>query len=153
MRRKDREITDPAVMENIIRKARVCHLGLCDEGEPYVLPVNFGYRDRTLYVHCAREGRKLDVIRRNPRVCAVFDVDHELVTGEEAVNWSMKYRSVVAFGKAEILAEDDLDGKTEALDEIMRQYSDAAWTYPEKTVRKTGIIRITIDRMTGKAHD
>ena len=153
MRRKDREITDPAVMEAIIRKARVCHLGLSDNGEPYVVPVNFGYRERTVFVHCAREGRKLDIIRRNPRVCVTFDVDHELVKGEEAVNWSMKYRSVMAFGTAEILDDDDFAGKTEALDALMSQYSDGAWTYPEKTLLRTSIIRIAVDRMTGKAHE
>ncbi|HOP08272.1 MAG TPA: pyridoxamine 5'-phosphate oxidase family protein, partial [candidate division Zixibacteria bacterium] len=153
MRRKDREITNPTVIAEIIRKAEVCHIGLCDEGEPYVLPVNFGYRDRIIYIHCAHEGRKLDIIRRNPRVCAVFDIDHELVRGEEAVKWSWKYRSVIAFGTAEILADDDLTGKTEALDILMSQYSDKSWTYPEKTLLRTGIIRITIDRMTGKAHE
>ena len=58
MRRKDRELTDGAEMDEILDKALVGHLGLCDEGEPYVLPMNFAVLKGALYLHCAREGRQ-----------------------------------------------------------------------------------------------
>lgn len=84
MRRRDREITDISVMESIIRDSSVCRMGLCDGDRPYVVPMNFGYRDGKVYMHSALEGKKLDIIRKNPDVCLEFETDLEIVRAEEA---------------------------------------------------------------------
>ncbi len=99
MRRSDREINDVAILEEIITGSSVCRMGLCDEGRPYVVPMNFGYRDGKIYMHSALEGRKLDIIRKNPDVCLVFETDLEMVHAAEACSFSMKYRSVIARGR------------------------------------------------------
>ena len=67
MHRNEREITDKKDIDDIIRRCRVCHLAMCDEGQPYVVPLNFGYDGGFLYFHAAPEGRKIDIIKRNRR--------------------------------------------------------------------------------------
>jgi len=100
MRRKDKEIVDEKVMVSIIEKAIACRLAMCWQDEPYVIPMNFGYHDNYIYLHSAREGRKLDILRNNNKVCIEFDVDVELVKSQEACKTSMKYKSVLIFWKS-----------------------------------------------------
>ena len=70
MRRRDREITDREKMLEIVAECDCCRLGLVDNGEAYIVPMNFGFEDAgsalTLYFHCAAEGRKLDLIAPAP---------------------------------------------------------------------------------------
>ena len=72
MRRQEREISDRAAIDAIIRACQVCRLGMVDGDLPYIVPMSFGYDGRALYFHCATQGRKLDVLRRRPRVCFEF---------------------------------------------------------------------------------
>ncbi|MCK4392110.1 pyridoxamine 5'-phosphate oxidase family protein, partial [Candidatus Bipolaricaulota bacterium] len=81
MRRRDKEITDQAQIKDILDRASVCRIALCDNNVPYIVPVNFGYAGDCLYIHCASEGRKVDILRRNPKVCFEVDIDHALVAG------------------------------------------------------------------------
>ncbi len=95
MRRNEREIKDRKDMDGIIKRCRVCHLALCDDGQPYVVPLSFGYDGEYLYFHAAREGRKIDIIKRNSRVGFEFDILHDIVTAKQACNWRAKYESVI----------------------------------------------------------
>jgi nitroimidazol reductase NimA-like FMN-containing flavoprotein (pyridoxamine 5'-phosphate oxidase superfamily) len=117
MRRKEREITEVGAMEEIIRSAQVCRLAMSVDDQPYVVPLCFGYSDGCLYFHCAREGMKLDMVRKNERVCFECDVDHDLVMSESPCEWGMKGRSVVGFGRASLIEAPE--AKREALDVIM----------------------------------
>ena len=148
MRRADKEIKDRAEIEDIIAKADICRVGLSDNSIPYIVPVNFGFRDNCVYFHCAREGAKLDIIGRNNNVCVEFDIDHEMRVDDVACEWGFKYRSVIGFGKAYIL--DDREEKRRALDIIMGHYSDMSFTYRDNRVDEIYIVKIEIDRMTGK---
>ena len=74
MRRSDREIRDRSSIDGILHAASVCHLALCDGDRPYVVPMSYGYDGDRLYFHCASEGRKLDVVRRNPNACFAVEV-------------------------------------------------------------------------------
>ena len=76
MRRKDREITDKKKMQMIISKAEVCYMGMSRDNMPYVIPINFGYDDNTIYFHCALEGEKIDILQKNPNVCLLFNIDN-----------------------------------------------------------------------------
>ena len=64
MRRKNREVTDRARIEEIIRSCHVCRLGFVDDGRAYIVPMNFGYVEEdgkyVFYFHSAKEGRKID---------------------------------------------------------------------------------------------
>jgi hypothetical protein len=96
MRRKDKEIADPSKLEAVIRSAKVCRVGFSDNGQPYIVPMSFGYQDNVLYSHCAKEGRKIECIRQNPKVCFEFDEDATPLPHEKACRWSMKYKSIIA---------------------------------------------------------
>lgn len=148
MRKHDREITDPARMEDVLNRATVCRLAMTDGETPYIVPLCFGYAENRLYFHCATEGRKIDILRRHPRVCFEVDSDQELIESPQACGWSMRFRSVIGEGRAALI--DDPVAKRAALDIIMRHYSDRAYTYPDDALDKTLIIRVDIERMTGK---
>jgi nitroimidazol reductase NimA-like FMN-containing flavoprotein (pyridoxamine 5'-phosphate oxidase superfamily) len=83
MRRKDKEIVDEKEMIYIIKKAIICRVAMCWQDEPYVIPMNFGCLDNYIYLHSAGEGRKLDILRNNDKVCIEFDVDVELVKSQK----------------------------------------------------------------------
>jgi len=117
-------------------------------GQPYVVPLCFGYEDGTLYFHAALEGRKMDMLRKNDRVCFEFDVDAEIVKGKEACNWGMRYKRVIGFGKAVFL--DNIKEKRRALGIIMRQYSEGTFRFPDDSVRRTAVIRVAIESITSK---
>ncbi len=148
MRRKEKEIKDRSEIEKIIARADTAKIGLCDNDQPYIVPVNFGFENNSLYFHCAPEGRKIDIIRKNNNVCFEIDIDHEMTVSDTACEWNFKYKSVIGFGKAVII--DDLDGKKKALDIIMGHYSDKAFSYRDDRVDGILIVRIEIESMTGK---
>ena len=149
MRRKEKEITDKKEIQAIIRKSQICRLGLADDGVPYIVPLCFGYRDNTLYFHSAREGRKIEMLKLNPQVCFEFDVDTQIHDGETACGWGMNYRSVIGYGTASLI--DDPADKRKALDIIMRQYAEEGeFTYSDKILEKTLVIKVEIRSMAGK---
>jgi nitroimidazol reductase NimA-like FMN-containing flavoprotein (pyridoxamine 5'-phosphate oxidase superfamily) len=132
MRRKEREIQGREAMEDILRRAVVCRLAMSVDDEPYIVPLNFGYRDRALYFHGAREGKKI-----------------EMVGAESPCDRTFKYRSVIGFGRAELITEPE--AKRNALDIIMAHCGAAApYPYKEKAFEKTCIVKVTIESMTGK---
>jgi len=148
MRRKEKEIVQESDIEAIIRNARICRLGLSDGEQPYIVPLCFGYHSRTLYFHGALEGRKLDIIRKNQRVCFEIDVQAEILEAEEACEWGMKYQSVIGFGRAAIL--QDPHDKRRAIEIIMSQYSDRQFRLPDTAIQRTAVIKVEIESMTGK---
>lgn len=148
MRREEREISEKAEIENILEKARVCRLAFVDGDIPYIVPLNFGYKDDILYVHSAKQGRKIDLMKRNPRVC--FEVD-ELVRFKKAklaCDWGVAYKSVIGTGKAGFIESGE--EKKKALDIIMAHYSGRSFEYDNDILEKTTVIRIDIVQMTGK---
>lgn len=148
MRRKDKEIREQGELEEILRRGRVCVLGLVDGGMPYTVPVSYGYSGGCLYIHSAREGRKLDMLRREGRVSFCVYIDEELVKGENACNWGMKYRSVAGTGRAELV--ENRDEKEEALAILMRHFGGPAGPYEAGKLDKVLVIRVRIEEMTGK---
>ncbi len=148
MRKHEKKITDKAEILAIIKESKVCRLAMVDGNKPYIVPLSFGIQDNELYVHGASKGKKIDIITNNPNVCFEFDILFKPIESEKGCNWSMKYKSVIGFGKATLL--DDLSEKQKALHIIMAQYSDQQFDFPEKTVKNTAVIKIEIDSLTGK---
>jgi nitroimidazol reductase NimA-like FMN-containing flavoprotein (pyridoxamine 5'-phosphate oxidase superfamily) len=116
--------------------------------QPYVVPLNFGYDGRYLYFHSAKEGRKIDIIRRNNCVCFEFDILHDIVLSDTACNCSARYESVIGSGIASIV--DTEEDKTAALEWIMRQYKSSAYDFMEKKLIDTLVIRVEILDISGK---
>ena len=148
MRRKDKEITSRNEIEAVIRKSTVCRLALAKEEQPYLVPLCFGYKDNSLYFHSSPKGKKLDLIKKNNKVCFEFDIVHEIKAADRPCEWGMQYESVIGFGEASFI--EDSDSKRKALDIIMEQYSDKSSLYSETRVKQTVIIKVEIIRMTGK---
>ncbi len=148
MRRKDKAISDASEINAILEKATVCRLGMVDGDRPYVVPLSFGYQDNTLYFHGALKGRKMDILKENQNVCVEFDIAVEALKDADACNWSMKYQSVIGFGKASFV--DGLELKRQALGIIMEQYSDKPFEFPENKVNATAVIKVEMEKITGK---
>jgi len=81
MRRSEREIKDTGEIEAVIRQAQVCRVAFAAGDSPYIVPVSFGYQDSCLYFHSAPEGRKMDILRLNPRVCFEKAAALNIITG------------------------------------------------------------------------
>ena len=148
MRRKDKEITDIKSIEEIISRAEVFRLALSLDDSPYVVPLCFGYRANTIYFHSAREGKKIDILKNNNKVCFEFDIDYELIESEDSCKWGMRYRSVVGFGKVVVI--ENMKEKQEALAIIMENYTDKTFLFPERMVQATLVAKIDIEQMSGK---
>ena len=152
MRKKEREIAEIAEIESIISSADVCRLAIANDNIPYIVTMNFGYtggENPHLYFHCAPEGRKLDMTRRNNYVCFELDTDHAIYKGEKGCDWGMQFSSVVGYGK--IFIVDDAAEKKAGLDNIMNQYGGSGvYSYDEKVLARTTILRLDISEMTGK---
>jgi len=148
MRKKEREILDPLVIEAIIRSSLVCRLAFVDGHRPYLVPVCFGYRQRTLYFHGALQGKKMDLIRAGSPVCFEFESEVVPKPDPEACNWSMRYRSVIGFGRAVII--EDIEEKRTALNIIMAQYAHDQYSISEKSLKGTAVVKIIIEEMRGK---
>ncbi len=148
MRRKKQEITDRLRIEKIIQSAEICRLGLSLENKPYMFPLNFGYKENTLYVHSAIEGKKIDIIKHNNNVCFEIEANTKIVEGKSACNWSMHYQSVMGSGKASFI--DNTEEKIKALDVIMKHYTEKDSQFPEAALKITAVIKIEIEEMTAK---
>lgn len=145
-----KDITRNEELLEIISKAKYCHIGMINENEPYVLGFNFGFKDNILYLHCAKQGHKLEILKKNNNICAAFDIDHDFFSRHEnvACSWRMRYRSVLVWGKAEF--EENYDMKIEALKIIMAQYSDKDFEFNPPAINNINIIKIKVTKITGR---
>lgn len=148
MRRSDKQITDPAEIENIIRQSSICRLAFCDAGQPYLVPLSFGYRNGMLYFHSAREGKKIDMLRINDRVCFEFDLGGQVIKSGEVCNWGIAYRSVIGTGRAVFIEE--LAEKRQALAVIIDHYGGKNCELPLESVKNTVVFAVRIEEMSGK---
>lgn len=148
MRRTDCEITDRAVMEEIISEALVCRIGLSGREGPYVVPVCFGYEDGVFYIHSAPEGQKIRLIGEFPACCIEIDLCNGVIRGEKACSWGMRYRSVIANGTAVIL--DDPEEKKHGLNVIMQHYQGGEHDFTDGEVAGVAVVRIRVGEMRGK---
>ena len=153
MRRKDREITDQNRIREILDAAKILHLGIHDDPCPYVVPLHYGYEladgQPVFYMHSAKEGHKLDLIRQNPNVCVQIDCGMELISGgENACCYGASYASVIGRGSAEIM--EDSKSKTAALTVLMRHQTGRDFEIQEKVTAAVSVIRVTLSEYSAK---
>lgn len=153
VRRKDREILDRAEIVQILQKADVCRIALSDDNVPYIVTMNFGLGDsdaRFLYFHCAHDGRKIDILKRNNLVCFQADIEHEFFMHNTSCGCSMRYRSVVGMGRIHFV--NDIPEKLMALQSIMTHYTkQSGHAFKEEQVASTTVLRLDIIEISGKA--
>ena len=143
--------TEQEQIESIIQKCDICFVGMADtDGTPYVLPMNFGYKDGLVYLHSAQEGRSISILERNPKVCITFSTDHALVFqhSEVACSYRMRSKSVIGWGK--VVYEENVNRKIEALDIIMKQYSNKEFKYSDPAVKNVKIWKVKLTEISCK---
>jgi nitroimidazol reductase NimA-like FMN-containing flavoprotein (pyridoxamine 5'-phosphate oxidase superfamily) len=150
MRRKDKEITDNLVIESILNESEICRLGLVENGEPYIVPVNFAYSNGALYIHSAMQGRKIEVIKGNNRAAFEMEAHASIKTGPKPCDWTARYRSLMGKGTIEI--ETDLELKKNALDLIMKKYGwgNEELIYDAPLLARVCILKVNIESLSAK---
>lgn len=153
MRRKDREITELTELLDVIRTCDVCRIAMNDEdGVPYIVPLNFGMTEQdgkiSLHFHSALEGKKLDLIAKNPRVAFEMDTKHELEYFQDKGYCTYAYESVMGKGRIRILSEED---KFDSLTQLMEHYhpGENAYFNPAAMAR-TCVYCLDVEQITGK---
>lgn len=109
MRRREKEIKDIETIKSILQEAQVCRLALSNNNIPYIIPMNFGFKDNILYLHSAKEGSKIEILKKNNNICFEVDIKNELIKSKTPCDWSMKYYSVIGMGKVYFV--NDFEGK------------------------------------------
>lgn len=141
---------DPAGVEAVLGRNSVLSLGLVDGDVPYVLEMNYGYRLGALYLHCGPAGRKVEILRRNPRVAFFVATDRQLVPATAPCSWTARFRSVMGTGTATILT--DRDAVRAGYDILMEHHGAVPGNYREAALGKSVILRIDIESATLRAH-
>jgi nitroimidazol reductase NimA-like FMN-containing flavoprotein (pyridoxamine 5'-phosphate oxidase superfamily) len=150
MRRADREVTDPEAIGAVLDAAEVLYLAMTDDGAPYVVPVNYGWDGANIWIHCAGEGLKLEILARDPRVSFAVASDARVVPGT-GCGWTTKFRSVVGFGSATLVTGEE--ERLEGLASVVSHYSHASETITSRQAKGCAVVRIDIESMTGKVRE
>lgn len=150
MRRKDREITDIKKIEAIILGARYMHLGMFDGEFPYVVPMHYGFLMEngrlTFYMHCAKDGHKIDCLKKNNNVFAEIDRGEALITADAPCKYGAEYECVMCRGKASIV--EDISEKRRAL---MKTQTGREHEFDERMVAAVSVIRLDVISYSAKA--
>lgn len=153
MRRNDREITDPNNIADFIAKEQILRIAFYDEGDIYIVPVNYGYSydgQYTFYFHGAKAGRKYELAKKTPKVGFEIDGNYSLLVGEMACDFSATFQSVVGTGILSVI--DDNEEKVKGLNAIMKQTtSKAEWGYSNEMLEAVAVFRLDVDKMSCKA--
>lgn len=152
MTRRERQVTDIDEIIKILDKSKVAHIGMIDGDEPYVVPMNYGYvmdgEKLTVYLHGAKRGRKLDVMRKNPKVFFEAVCDIVPFEGEVACKYGITYASVMGRGTAHIV--EDVEEKKRALSILMKTQTGKDFSFDDKLVSVVSVIRIDVLEYTAK---
>ena len=154
MRRKDKEITDVDEKLNIIKKCKVCRLGLSENNAPYIIPLNYGYNFEkntlTLFFHSAAEGKKLEIIKNNNNACFEIDCETKLIEAEKACNYGYAFKSIIGFGKI-IVLENETE-KINGLNLIMKHQTEkeTVYNFTHDDVKNVCVYKMIVETFTGK---
>lgn len=152
MRRTDREITDWNEIEACIKREQVLRIAFYDEGDIYIVPVNYGYLradDKySFYFHGARAGRKYELAKKGPLVGFEIDGNYKLLENETACGFSAAFQSVIGTGKLYLVEDAE---KRKGLDAIMRQATQQSeWNYSEEMMKTVAVFRLDIEKISCK---
>ncbi len=148
---KSNIITNQSEIEAIINQCEACCMSMVDEnGLPYNLPFNFAYEDNVLFFHAAPFGRKIEILKAKPDVCIVFSTAHDLHhhSIDVGCSYSMKFKSVIAFGKAEFF--EDIEEKKIWMNKFMQKYTHRDFEYSLPAITNVNCFKVVIDKISGK---
>lgn len=150
IRRKDRVMKTSREMEALLEQAAVGRLAVVTEDGPYVVPVNYVFLEGAIYFHTALSGRKVASLQSDSRVCFLVDEVGPQVLWQRGCGISQIYRSVMCFGKAEFV--HDPTEKKAILEKMIRKYVPTSHPMNDQNIQGTGVVKIVIEEMSGKAH-
>ena len=155
MRRKDREVTDSVKIREIIAVCDCCRLGLCDEGRAYVVPLDFGFTEKdgrySFYFHGAKEGRKMDLIRKTGWAAFEMDAGHKWVVGERAQDATSRFQCVMGGGPVTVL--ETAEEKRAGLLAILAHTTGRdRWDIDPAALERTQVFRLDAEELTCKVH-
>ena len=152
MTKRERQITDEAQILRILDTAKVLHLGLCANNEPYVVPMNYGYTMEDgkliIYLHSALQGKKLDMIQANPNVFFEMDCDRVPFESKLPCQYGLSYYSVMGRGTASIV--EDVDEKKRAMSILMKTQTAKDFSFEDRLVSIVAVVRIDVSEYTAK---
>lgn len=154
MRRSDREITDKKMIEEFIAKEQILRVAFCDNGDIYIVPVNYGYSFESdkyvFYFHGAKAGRKYELSKLEPSVGFEIDGKYRLLESESACDFSAAFQSVIGTGTLQLV--EDKEEKRRGLNAIMKQTTQKAeWDYEDKMMDAVAVFRLDVDKISCKA--
>ncbi|MEG2918230.1 MAG: pyridoxamine 5'-phosphate oxidase family protein [Clostridium sp.] len=155
MRRKDREITDKEKINEIIANCHCCRLGFYDDGEVYIVPLNFGYVEkdgkRIFYFHGAKEGRKIDLISKTHSAGFELDTNYNLNKGETACQYSAGFQSLIGTGHVTFV-EEQVE-KRAALQSIMLHNTRKdSWDFSDVMLNSVCVFKLEVKKISCKEH-
>lgn len=155
MTKREREITDPNQIDEILRSCMHLHLGLVDEGKPYVVPLNYGItKDEEdghyiIYLHSGNTGRKLEIIRKNQDCCFTMERNVQPFEGRIACQHGTAYECIMGTGRVHII--DDSTEKMKALEILMcTQTGRSDFAFDERMISIVTVMRIDVEELTAK---
>ncbi len=158
MRRREREVTDREEILSIIRRCEVCHVAFHGEEYPYVVPMNFGFEHcgerLSLFFHGAAEGKKQELLRRNPKVAFVMENTRGFsgTGGDYACRCSAFYESVMGDGEISILEGEEKVAALHCLVEHCLGEPHKAYSFEPAALANTCVLRLAVHHLTAKRH-
>ncbi|MFH2126659.1 MAG: pyridoxamine 5'-phosphate oxidase family protein [Pseudomonadota bacterium] len=147
LRKTDKQINELA--QAILERGNILCLAMCQDGQPYVVPMNYGCRQGKLYMHTGPKGLKMEILAGNPKVSFTVMESVELMSAPNPCKWDVRYRSVVGLGRAALV--EDLTEKAAGLEAIARQCGyNGDMNFPPEKVKGLAVICIEIDHLSGK---
>lgn len=151
VRRKDREVTDPAILKTVLKSTKYVTVALCMDNKPYLVSLSHGYDEvnNCIYFHCAPEGKKLSYAKANNNVWGQALLDYGVTDECDYAYTSVHFQGTICL-------IDDLAEKQRAMTLLVHQISATpevklSKIRPEKLV-KTTLGKINITSLTGKKH-
>ncbi|MDT5124132.1 MAG: uncharacterized protein QOC96_3614 [Acidobacteriota bacterium] len=140
------------VVNAILDEGFICHVGFIVDNRPFVIPTGYGRAGDNLYIHGSAASRMLKTLREGIEVCVTVTLIDALVLARSAFHHSMNYRSVVIFGRAQVV--EDVDEKMKALhvftDHIMRGRWEESRQPNEKELRATMVLSLPLAEASAK---
>ncbi len=142
---------DAETVRSIIDAAWYCHVAFRDETSVHCIPMACWRRGNDLYLHGSNGSRLLKTLARGPQVCVTITHLDGLVLARSAFHHSMNYRSVVIYGRCEVVPEQD---KPAVLNDFMRHIApgrDLEARAPDRNeLAATSILRVPLDEVAAK---
>jgi len=143
-------ITDQEEREKVIRMCKTCFIAMADDNKPYVVPMNFALDGNTVLLHGAQEGRKWEILNKNPKICVTWMLGEELAWQDVQVGCSYRVKSKTVIAEGEVEIVDDYDEKVRCLNVFMTQYSNLEFKFSPPSVRNVGGLKAHVKEWSGK---